>query len=295
MASDATEGSKSVTISNKEVMLKDKSYFKKSSGNEAGSAAKKGAVTSTNRGKVYFTSWSMDVKIEGLNVVRHLDMTTHNHSSLPGNTPPWPYVDAMAIDEDGFTDDPCAEEKAKEEKACSGKPDPCADADCQKASKCKLVPYGKGSSNCCPGQTGHHMIEDHWVQGVAGFPSAQGSGGHSRAPTVCLVGSRFTGDHGHMHMIQGLAEESFMPGGRNASKPWNYGAGKKTALTAHDATFGDSDCSTKCMEAQLDNFYGDDESRPLKPPSTQALPVNNPGDGRWMRASAEQALRGVFG
>ena len=31
-----------------------------------------------------------------------------------------------------------------------------------------LVPYGGGGSpNCCEGQTGHHMIEDHWVQGAS--------------------------------------------------------------------------------------------------------------------------------
>ena len=57
-------------------MLKNKSYFKKSTGDEAGCAAKKGVITSVNRGKVYFIAWSMDVKVEGENVVRHLDMTT---------------------------------------------------------------------------------------------------------------------------------------------------------------------------------------------------------------------------
>jgi hypothetical protein len=98
MTSDTTSGSKNVKVSNKEVMLKNKSYFKKSTGDEAGSAAKKGVVTSVNRGKVYFNSWSMDVKIEGQNVVRHLDLTTHNHASQPGQTPPWPYADTMAFD-----------------------------------------------------------------------------------------------------------------------------------------------------------------------------------------------------
>jgi hypothetical protein len=83
MASDATSGSKTVKISNKEVMLKNKSYFKKSTGDEAGCAAKKGVVTSKIQGKVYFTSWSMDIKFEGQNVVRHLDLTTHNHASQP--------------------------------------------------------------------------------------------------------------------------------------------------------------------------------------------------------------------
>ena len=95
MSSDTTDGSSTVKISGKEAMLKNKSYFKKSTGDEAGSAPKKGVVTSKNTGKVYFNAWSMDVKIEGENVVRHLDITTHNHASTPGNSPPMPHTDAM--------------------------------------------------------------------------------------------------------------------------------------------------------------------------------------------------------
>ena len=38
MASDTAEGSTTVQISGREVMLKDKSYFKQSSGDEAGNA-----------------------------------------------------------------------------------------------------------------------------------------------------------------------------------------------------------------------------------------------------------------
>jgi hypothetical protein len=79
MASDTTDGSTSVKIGNEIVMLKDKSSFKKSTGDEAGSAPKKGIITSTTKGAVYFIAWSMDVKVEDENVVRNLDMTTHNH------------------------------------------------------------------------------------------------------------------------------------------------------------------------------------------------------------------------
>ena len=49
-------------------------------------------VTLENTGKAYFMAWSMDVKIEGDNVDRSLDMMTHNHMQTPGNTPPWPYM-----------------------------------------------------------------------------------------------------------------------------------------------------------------------------------------------------------
>lgn len=99
MAKDTTRGTRTVKISGKEVMLKNKSYFKTSYGDEAGCAPKKGVITSKNKGKVYFTSWSMDVKFEGENVVRNMDMTTHNHASAPGNTPPWMYMDGSAMPE----------------------------------------------------------------------------------------------------------------------------------------------------------------------------------------------------
>lgn len=96
-ASDTTEGSKNVMISGKEVMLKHISYFKTLTGDEAGCAAKKGVVTSSNKGKVYFEAWSMDVKFEGENIDRHLDLTTTNHASDPGDAPPHPFLDAAAI------------------------------------------------------------------------------------------------------------------------------------------------------------------------------------------------------
>lgn len=80
LATDTTDGSSSVKISGKEVMLKNKSHFKKSTGDEAGCAPKKGVVTSKNTGAVYFNMWSMTVIVEGENVVRNLDITTHNHA-----------------------------------------------------------------------------------------------------------------------------------------------------------------------------------------------------------------------
>ena len=297
MASDTTDGSKNVKISNKEVGLKNKSCFKKSTGDEAGSAAKKGVITSKNTGKVFFESWSVDVKIEGQNAVRHLDLTTNNHASTPGDTPPWPYVDSAAL---GSGEDPCEDEKAKEQEDCGGMSDDeaCDDDDCRAARRCKLVPYGGTSSpNCCDDQQGHHMIEGHWVKDNSNFPMAQPPGGHNAAPTVCVEGGRFQLTHGEMHMAQGMREESFMAGGANFGDPWDYGAGKSSAIMAHDMTFGDeANCSRGCLEAQLDDFYGDDDTRKLKSPSTQSLAQKDPnGDGRWRRPDAERVLDGQLG
>jgi hypothetical protein len=191
MASDCTEGSTSVKISGQEVMLKNKSYFKKSMGDEAGCAPKKGLITSKNMGKVYFNMWSMDVKFEGENVVRMLDITTHNHASVPGNSPTWPYIDEATVPDE--LKQKCAGDKKKEETACAeykphGSKDVCAElanpkptllkgdtkpvvkatkADplsdevaankCLEARRCGLQPYKP--SGCCPPQTPHHLIE----------------------------------------------------------------------------------------------------------------------------------------
>jgi len=64
-------------------------------------------------GKVYFTMWSMDVKFEGENVVRNMDMTTHNHGSNT-NTAPWSYLDRMGNAPAGS----CSEEKKKVDEEC---------------------------------------------------------------------------------------------------------------------------------------------------------------------------------
>jgi hypothetical protein len=100
-SSDATDGSKTVQISGKEVMLKDKSYFSKCTGDEAATKSLGMGVVSHNiTGKVYFAAWSMDVKFEGLNVDRNLDLTTSNHMSPNGNTPPMVEIDGMSVPAD---------------------------------------------------------------------------------------------------------------------------------------------------------------------------------------------------
>jgi len=111
-AKTTTKGSKTVFISGKQVMLKDKSYFKKSKGDKI-AKCKKGLATSVKEGKAYFTSWSMNVKIEGYNVDRHTDLVTHNHGSSPGNTGAWVYLDKDALDNN------CNKEKKAMDEACA--------------------------------------------------------------------------------------------------------------------------------------------------------------------------------
>jgi len=116
-AKDTTGGSKTVTLHGKEAMLKNTSYFKTSTGDEpATKGLGGGVVTHQIMGKVYFTSWSMNVFIEGENVVRHLDLTTHNHGSVPGNTPTWPYIARPAASE---VTGPCEKDAKREKDDCA--------------------------------------------------------------------------------------------------------------------------------------------------------------------------------
>lgn len=85
---DMQNGSKTVRIKGKEVMLKDQSFYKTSPlGDEAATRGLgAGVVTHVITGKTYFVAWSMDVKFEDQNVDRHTDITTSNHASPMGNS-----------------------------------------------------------------------------------------------------------------------------------------------------------------------------------------------------------------
>lgn len=84
---DMKKGSKTVKINSKDVMLKDKSFYKTSPlGDEAATKSLgAGVISHVITGKTYFVAWSMDVKFEGKNVDRHIDFTTSNHASPMAN------------------------------------------------------------------------------------------------------------------------------------------------------------------------------------------------------------------
>lgn len=98
-ASDLKKGSKKVKVGGKPTALKDQSFYRTSPlGNEA-STKNFGAslLSHTNVGKTYFQAYSMDVVFEGKKVCRHLDITTSNHASYPGSTPPMPNTEAQNL------------------------------------------------------------------------------------------------------------------------------------------------------------------------------------------------------
>lgn len=271
MAKDTTSGSKKVKISGQEVMLKNKSYFKKSTGDEAGSAAKKGVVTSMNRGKVYFNAWSMDVKVEGENVVRHLDLTTHNHGSFPGNSPTWPFIDSQAFLGKG----PCKDLAKGLKEDCANKAVKnkagqvsrrtrkaslkamCKDENCRNALKCVLTK--KNPNNCCPDKndnkpTPHHIVPDAQFKDAVGnrIKLSQGTYSYNKAPCVCVEGnSHSVGKHGEIHGETNTRTRAFLGVGNGKKIPdqrWPLTFAERIGAEAVRKVTG---CSARCIEAQV--------------------------------------------
>jgi hypothetical protein len=78
MSSDAADTATTVEADGKKIMLK-KSIFSTSTGDEAGSIG--GVVSNCVKGKAQFIAYSFDVKAEGQNVPRNLDMMKQNGAS----------------------------------------------------------------------------------------------------------------------------------------------------------------------------------------------------------------------
>jgi hypothetical protein len=284
MASDTTEGSKSVKISGKEVMLRDKSNFKKSSGDEAAKpTTKKGLLTSVVQGKAYFASWSGDVKIEKENVVRHLDLTSHNHACVNPNALVIPYQDTQQPGK------ACPDYKLEAAAACSppgtkpvrrkvrsgknrGKLVPNGlncDEKCKKAKTCVLVPKDKDKEQCCnPDTTGDHLIEDHMTAGAKDFTKKfqnKTPGLYGGAPCMCVNRSRYKGKHGVAHGVRGVIEDALI------GQDLKYSKAKEMALLSFHLANPGHKCDLKCIESQLDDFYGPEEKNCNEPERKQPL------------------------
>jgi hypothetical protein len=121
--SDLTSGSGAVKIGGETISQENSSKYSKCTGDEAGSATKKGAVTSSNRGPIYAQKWSMDVKVESKGVVRFGDLATSNHACNPAETATMPLV---------------------------GKPNPPKNPD---GTECIVGEYGKRQPDCSKNRT----------------------------------------------------------------------------------------------------------------------------------------------
>lgn len=93
------EGSETVFVGGKPAALAQKSYYKEPIlGNEAATRTfGSSVVTHQITGKTYFQAWCMSVKFEGKNVCRHFDITTSNHTSYVGATPPAPAAETLTV------------------------------------------------------------------------------------------------------------------------------------------------------------------------------------------------------
>jgi Domain of unknown function (DUF4150)/GHH signature containing HNH/Endo VII superfamily nuclease toxin 2 len=263
-ASDTIDGSKTVQISGQEIVLKDKSTFKKSTGDEAATKSLgMGVVSHQIQGKVNFTSWSMDVKIEGENAARHLDLTLHNEMSMPANTPTWPYMDEMAWS----LDHPCIDNIKKTEAACSKlevrsngrlsigktKKKQCKDKDCRKEQKCMLRPWRP--NRCCPGEQGHHLVEVHSFSPAGGRKAGElltkfkGAYDEKKAPVVCASGPRNKKEHGALHAVQQQLEAAY----HSKDGQWTYKQAREAGGLAHSLVY--PHCDPECIQRQLDGYH----------------------------------------
>lgn len=289
MASDTSSGSKKVKISNKEVMLKNKSYFKKSMGDEAGCAPLKGLITHKNRGKIYFTAWSMDVKFEGENVVRFMDLTTHNHMSMPGNSPPWLYQDSMAVDD---PTNPCSKTAKEVEEKCTNKnfKNDTGGA-CCKAKKCVLAPYG-AQPECCepPKRTKHHVVPDHCFKA----PGEEGKYykgikdmSHGKGLCICVTGedkNEKRKQHAKIHKDFDKAED-------DSYDRWSFKDAKKAAA---ESCAKHTDCDEACLDHQITQYYKDkgvnDETMLRADSGGNRVPPNPSAMGTRKKAGSTSAM-----
>jgi hypothetical protein len=277
---DGTEGSRNVLISDKEVLLKDTSFLKTSIGDEAGCAPKKGIVTSTTKGKAYFISWSMDVRAEGENLVRHMDRTTNNHGSKrKTGAMPQLHIDTLAISQAKRAE--CEKKKQAYEKECTPiDPEKDCTKSCLDQQKCQMVAKEDDKEKCCKGHnTGDHIVE------AAGFANLRPEGSNLRAPgfawikgcekykaakapCVCVSGTSWhSKEHGiasclrytQMLKLPAGALPMVTPGGAaapamQAAHVTTYGQAKLDAADALVAAFPDSKCDRECILAQFEDF-----------------------------------------
>jgi len=163
-AKDITNGTSTVFICGKEVAIEDKSYFSTSTGDEpATEPLKKGIATTVLKGKAYFQAWSPDVVFEGFCVPRHTDLTSHNHASMPSNTPLFPYASRSF-----FGGHDCEKEEDRIERACKKEAD---DSDTRREirSKSKIAKLlkrkgrkrNKNAGNSRRDGSGWHWTDDH--------------------------------------------------------------------------------------------------------------------------------------
>ncbi len=251
MSSDTESGTGTVKIGGKTVNIKNKSDLSKTSGTEAGVAAKKGIITSKNTGKEYFNSWSNDVKFDGEPVIRMTDLATNNHASPPGNAPPWPHM--VGLNVAGVS---CAEILAEH--------------------GMKVHTYRQASEECEPKSNPDktpnpkYQQSDHILQNACFVDSREAPNGISTAkgyyfkdaPCVCIADATDKStEHGRKTMAQNewTADQKAKPGNPNPTykevREGNLDAMKKAKPAIANGPDGKEHPAITCLRMVCDAHF----------------------------------------
>lgn len=266
MSGDTDKGTGTVKINGKTVNIKNKSHLTKTTGTEAGAAAKKGIITSKNTGKEYFNSWSTDVKFDGEPVIRFTDLATNNHASPQANTPPWVHVLEMKIGQLS-----CAEILAELDIVVHPYKD--ADKNCESRDKSKAA-----------ADDNKYQQSDHIIQNAC-FENARGKGGIktfedynlNHAPCVCLKDATRRGtEHGEKTAAQNEWTKAQLAKKKNPTyaevREANLEAMKKAKAPHMDDKNDKEHPAVECLRAVCDAFFhplmeneGDDDTQTRTP------------------------------
>lgn len=246
MDSDTDKGTGTVKIGNKTITHKNKSYYTKTTGTEAGCAAKKGVVTSKNTGKEYAVAWSPNVKADGEPVSRFSDVSTNNHASPPGNAPPWPKIGDLT----------------------SG------GVDCVSILidvGMKVHAYKHAGEECDTGQQSDHIVQNACFQNKRGGAAISTVSGYKMgdAPCVCLDdGTKRGTEHGEKTAAQNEWAKNQRATGKNPTyaetREANLDAMKKAKPAIKDGPNGEEHPAIDCLRQVCDLYFkglmdGDDD------------------------------------
>jgi hypothetical protein len=252
-SSDTSDGSRSVQIGGAEVMLKNQSFYKKCTGDEAATKSfGMGVISHSIQGKTYFAAWSPDVKIEGANVDRHGDLTNSNGQSTTNQI--------GQVNFDSSTFDRLGQ--------CDGVDE-----------EFRLVPYrtkrSRGELSCPPPQTGHHLMPGHLMSPTSSgrYQAGNGSCHHNTAPVMCALGkNQFTGSHYMGHYMADGWEALLSAGGQSYPYPDALeNAAQSAGMIQNGAPLEPGDPAYDCVRAQLDDYFekcGIGESDSFSPSSS---------------------------
>jgi Domain of unknown function (DUF4150)/GHH signature containing HNH/Endo VII superfamily nuclease toxin 2 len=222
-ATHLTNGTATVFICGKEVARADQSYFSTSTGNEGATQAfAKGFATGVIVGKAYFTQWSSDVVFEGYGVPRHEDLVSHNHGSMPSNTPVFPYISR------GWFSHDCSAEEKRIERACKPESE-------QSDSKKEIKKHSKLTSLLNKlkaknkvgrrGKDGKHWTDDHC--GGLHFSLDSASAAQEYAKDMQDIFNKIPGEKEILGALEGELKDMAFRAGAKAAAKWTAKAGLK--------------------------------------------------------------------